>query len=60
MQKQEGQVLGIEFGEKVLWKERLRTPHQEKLNARWGYGLFLGVRMESGELIVIDEKTKKI
>ncbi len=53
-------VLGFEFVEKVLWKHRPRAAHQEKLNARWCHGLLRGARRGSGELIVIDEKTKKI
>ena len=40
----QAKVLGLEFGEKVLWKYRLKGAHQEKLNARWGYGLFIGVQ----------------
>ena len=56
------QVIGVEFGEKVLWKFRVQGLDQnlEKINARWGYGLFLGVRSTSGELIVADQETKSI
>jgi hypothetical protein len=32
----------------------------EKLNARWGYGMFLGVRSRSGELIVVDSESKQV
>ena len=32
----------------------------EKINARWSYGLFLGVKSTSGELIVADQETKSI
>ena len=53
-------VLGFEFAEKVLWKLRPVTNFQEKINARWGHGLFLGVRLQSNELIVMDQETKKI
>ena len=53
-------MLGFEFGEKPLWKMRPRAGHQEKLNARWGHGLFLGIRRASGELIVAGKKTKKV
>ena len=47
-----GKVLGVEFGEKLLWKVRKKTGKQEKLNARWEYGIFVGVRPRSGELII--------
>jgi hypothetical protein len=33
-------VFGFEFAEKVLWKLRPQAAHYEKMNARWGYGLF--------------------
>ena len=32
----------------------------EKLNVRWGYGLFLGVRVKSGDLIVADGESKEL
>ena len=54
------QVLGLEFGEKVLWKFSAAGPKMEKLKARWGYGLFVGVRAKSGELIIIDQGTKEL
>ena len=53
------EVLGLEFGEKVLWKHH-PGKKMEKMNARWGYGLFLGVKTKSGELIVVDGETKEI
>ena len=31
-----------------------------KINARWGYGLFIGVRAKSNELIIVDRETKDI
>ena len=34
-----------------------RGSHQEKLNARWGYGLIVGVRSQSHELVLIDQET---
>ena len=52
-------VLGLEFGEKILWKHRVGEK-MEKLNARWGYGLFVGVRAKSNELIIMDEDTKEL
>ena len=35
-------VLGVEFGEKVMYKLQ-RGSKMEKLNARWEYGVFVGV-----------------
>ena len=54
------EVLGLEFGEKVLWKYSAKGPKMEKLNARWGYGLFVGVRTRSNELVIVDQETKEI
>ena len=49
-------VLGIEFGEKLLYKVKAQTK-QEKINSRWEYGIFIGVRRRSGELwIAIKDK----
>ena len=52
----------MEFGEKVLWKFTVQGLDQkmEKINARWGNGLFLGVKSTSGELTVADQETKSI
>ena len=44
-------VLGIEFGEKVLYKVKLGGK-LEKLNARWAYGIFVGIRRRSNEVMV--------
>ena len=44
-------VLGIEFGEKVLYKIKLGGK-LEKLNARWAYGIFVGIRRKSNEVMV--------
>jgi hypothetical protein len=52
--------LGLEFGEKVLWKYGANGPKMEKLNPRWGYGLFIGVRAKSNELIIVDQETQDI
>ena len=56
------QVIRVEFGEKVLWKFPVHglDRKMQKINARWSYGLFLGVRSTSGELIVADQETKSI
>ena len=53
-------TLGVEFGEKVLCKFVPKGQKMEKINARWGYGLFIGVRVRSNELLVVDEETKDI
>ena len=44
-------VMAIEFGEKLLWKVRQKSK-MEKLNPRWEYGVFVGVRAASGEIWV--------
>ena len=41
-------VLGIEFGEKVMWKKKARN-RMDKLEPRWEFGIFFGVRRRSGE-----------
>ena len=51
-------VLGLEFGEKVLWKHGGGTAKMEKINARWNHGMFVGVKVQSNELIIIDQDTK--
>ena len=42
-------VLGIEFGEKLLYKVK-PTAKLEKINSRWEFGIFVGARRRSGEL----------
>ena len=49
----------MEFAEKVMW-EFPPGRRMEKLNPRWGYGLSVGVRVRSSELIVIDQETKEV
>ena len=44
-------MLGIEFGETVLYKVK-RGAKLEKIKARWDYGIFVGVRKVSNELLV--------
>ena len=41
-------VMGIEFGEKLLWKIP-KKDKMAKLRQRWEYGIFVGVRRRSGE-----------
>ena len=44
-------VLGVEFGEKVLYKIPKR-PKMEKIEPRWKHGIFVEVKRKSGELMV--------
>lgn len=39
-------VLGLEFGENVLWKYH-RGRRTAEINATWGHGVYLGVREKS-------------
>ena len=42
---------GVEFGEKLLWMKRQKDNQKMgKIEARWEYGVFVGVRRRSGEL----------
>lgn len=45
----QGTVLGIEFGEKLIYKLKPGIK-SEKINARWEEGIFVGVRRRSDEL----------
>ena len=47
-------VLGIEFGEKLLYKVKAGSK-MEKLNPRWEYGIFVGVKRKSGEVWIAKE-----
>ena len=42
---------GLEFGEKVLYKKHKGAKY-EKLNQRWGEGIFVGVDSRSAEHII--------
>ena len=44
-------ILGIEFGEKVLYKLRMGA-QMEKINPRLEYGIFVGIRRRSNEVIL--------
>ena len=44
-------VLGTEFGEKLLYKV-MPTSKMEKINARWEYGILVGVRRRDWEVWV--------
>ena len=46
-------VLGLEFGEKVLWRRAVVTGHRtNKLDSIWAEGVYLGHRTISGESMV--------
>ena len=50
-------ILGLEFGEKVLYKVRTEAK-MAKLRSRWEYGIFIGVRQRSHEIwIATPDKT---
>ena len=42
-------VLGVEFAGKLLYKVK-PTAKLEKINSRWEFGIFVGVRRRSGEV----------
>ena len=44
-------VMGIEFGEKILFKVKLGAK-MEKINPRWDFGIFVGIKRRSNELMV--------
>ena len=44
-------ILGVEFGEKLLWKPRV-SGNLQKMNPRWEYGIFVGIRKKSNEVLV--------
>ena len=52
------EVMGLEFCEKVLWKYH-PGKRMAKFDARWSYGLFLGVRSRSAELIAVDRESRR-
>ena len=45
-------ILGVEFGEKVMWKKRAK-PKMQKLDPKWDFGILIGVRRRSGELLEV-------
>ena len=49
-------VMGVAFGEKVLWKRRLARGGLGKLCNLWEDAIFLGAKGTTGEFIVGDEK----
>ena len=53
-------VLGLEFGEKVLFKRKIKSNFMEKVLPRWDYGVFLGIKQVSGQLMVMGQDGLKI
>ena len=47
-------VLGVEFGEKLLWKKKAGQK-MDKVSTKWEYGIFVGVRPKSGEFWMADK-----
>ena len=47
-------VMGVEFGEGVLWKRRPIGGHLGKLSCLWEDGIYLGMKGTTGEVIVGD------
>ena len=44
-------VMGVEFGEQVFYTIKHKQTLQQ-INARWEYGIFVGIRKRSNEIIV--------
>ena len=44
-------ALAVEFGE-CVWHLRLKSAGKDKMNTRWGSGVWLGIREESNEVFV--------
>ena len=54
-------VLGLEFGEKVLFMRTTEGKMMAKLRSKWDYGIFVGVRPRSNEIwVTTEEKTWKV
>ena len=51
MKGKKATVLGIEFGEKLLYKKK-KWPKLEKMKSRWEKGIFVGIRKRSNEVVV--------
>ena len=49
-------LLGLAFGEKILWRGRPVGGNLSKLTCVWEDSVFLGVKCSSGEFFVGDEK----
>ena len=49
-------TMGVEFGEKVLWRRKPAGGAMAKLTVLWEEGVFLGVKGRTGEFVVGDSK----
>ena len=47
-------VLGVEFGEKLMWKQK-PIGAMSKLESQWKIGVFIGIKRSSGEFIIADQ-----
>ena len=45
-------VMGLEFGEKRLYRVKKKGPKLERINPLWNFGIFVGVRKRSNEILV--------
>ena len=50
-------VLGVEFGETIMWKQK-PTGVLRKLETQWQFGVFIGIRRSSGEFIIADQRSE--
>ena len=48
-------VIGIEFGEAVLWRRKPIGNALAKFTCLWAEGIYLGISSKSGELIIGDK-----
>ena len=54
-------VLGLEFGERVLFMKTTKGKMMAKLRSKWDYGIFVGVRPRSNEIwVATEERTWKV
>ena len=51
-------IKGIEFGEKILFTDSKRGGKLNKINPKYNFGIFVGMRRRSGEVIVMTPEGK--
>ena len=56
LKKKAARTLGLEFGEKVLWKRKPVGGALGKMSCMWEDGVYLGVKATTGEIIIGTEK----
>ena len=54
MRRKKAKLLGVEFGEGILWKRRPIGGKLARLSCVWEDGVYLGVKGATGEIIVGD------